>query len=322
MNINWISETFNPGLVSVIIPTFNRALYLTEAIESVIAQNYRPIECIIVDDGSEDNTKEIINQFLHRKEFGFLIKYFYQNNAGSQMARNKGTIESTGEFIQYLDSDDLLYPLKIQTQVNYLLAHPECDAVFGDWRVGLPENNTLVKAYAKENLIEQMLTGRCIHTLSILMRRSAVQKIGEWDVSVKRNQEIDYHLRGIIEGCIFHYQMGECGLWRTHQNERIANKTNLNDTLYFFRKWEKILIEKNKFTIQLAKKISEIYMWLIQQNINKPNNYLIPILRETIRLNPEIPFYNTKIKICKPLIGLDNVLRIWLLKFKLVHRVK
>ena len=64
------------------------------------------------------------------------IKYIYQENQGSQAARNAGTVASQGEFIQYLDSDDLLYPDKLKSQVEYLVAHPETDGVFGDWEKG------------------------------------------------------------------------------------------------------------------------------------------------------------------------------------------
>jgi glycosyltransferase involved in cell wall biosynthesis len=100
--------------VSVIIPTFNRAHFLGEAIESVLNQTYKSIEIIVIDDGSTDNTKTIIEQYLDR------VKYFYIQHAGISHARNEGLKRATGEFISFLDSDDLFYSYKIELQVQIL----------------------------------------------------------------------------------------------------------------------------------------------------------------------------------------------------------
>ena len=81
--------------------------------DSVYKQTYRPIEIIVVDDGSTDNTCQVINEWgsKYAEDNGFRLQYFFQENAGAPVARNLGMIESQGEFIQFLDSDDLLHPL-------------------------------------------------------------------------------------------------------------------------------------------------------------------------------------------------------------------
>lgn len=99
-------------LISVVIPTYNRAHYVCEAIDSVLAQTYKNIEIIAVDDGSTDNTKDIIQQYSSR------IKYIYQNNAGPSAARNNGIKQSNGDLIAFLDSDDIWLAEKLERQVE------------------------------------------------------------------------------------------------------------------------------------------------------------------------------------------------------------
>jgi glycosyltransferase involved in cell wall biosynthesis len=223
------------NLVSVIIPTYNRCSLLKEAIYSVYSQTYRPIQCIIVDDGSADETFAFVNSILSLNNEDFILQYLYQNNSGSQVARNAGTKVANGEYIQYLDSDDLLYPTKLATQVSYLNDHPECDAVFGDWDSGTKSSNNLIVAYASKDMIKQFLTlERNIANFSILMRRELVSHIGLWDVSIKRFQEIDFHLRGLMIGAIYHYQSLNTGLWRYHESPRIHNRAGLDAMCFFF----------------------------------------------------------------------------------------
>ncbi|RNI32186.1 glycosyltransferase family 2 protein [Hanamia caeni] len=318
MNNNWLDmNSYKPGLASVIIPTYNREVYLHEAVKSVIAQSYRPIECIIVDDGSTDNTREVVSKIRITDISSFTVKYIYQQNSGSQVARNTGTAAATGAYIQYLDSDDILYPDKIQQQVNYLMQHKECDGVFGDWQIGSVEKNETVVAYKDEDLISQLLTKRCIANFSFLMRRTIVEKIGDWDVNIKRNQEIDFHLRGVLAAGRFEYQPGLCGLWRIHQNERITTATGLIDILNFYRKWEILLQEKNKFSLVLSCKIADMLFWFVTQNKNNNNKELIMMLKEAIRLNPDIAMNRSlKLKFIKNVIGQDLALKIWLSKFR------
>ena len=131
-----MSKECVPGLVSVIIPTYNRAHFLMEAMESVLGQTYRPIELIVVDDGSTDNTREVVEEWNQKRprNNAFELRYFYQENYGPQAARNFGLIESRGEYIQLLDSDDLLSPWKLSCQVPVLSSCGYQIAAYGPWR--------------------------------------------------------------------------------------------------------------------------------------------------------------------------------------------
>jgi glycosyltransferase involved in cell wall biosynthesis len=300
-------------LVSIIIPTYNRAHYLKEAINSVHQQSYRPIECIVVDDGSTDHTAELVDTIKNLTSDNFIIKYVLQNNSGAQVARNKGTELASGEFIQYLDSDDLLYPDKLSNQIRFLEDHPDCDGVFGDWEQGQPSDKEIIKGYLSENPIEQFLTDRCIANFSFLMRTEMIKKTGQWDPNIKRNQEIDFHVRALLKGARFSYVPGTTGLWRTHNEIRIANSTNLKDVVFFFQKMENLLTEKKLFANNLKEKIASLYMWLVDENIKQPKSLLVPAINEAYRLNPNINFaQKTTFRLINQYFGLSAAISVWL----------
>src|SRR5512143_3730544 len=108
-------------LVSVVMPVYNGARYLRQALESALAQTYRPLEIVVVDDGSTDETPAIL------AEFGTRIRALRQPNSGSAAARNAALDAARGELIAFLDADDLWLPQKLAVQVEYLREHPDVD---------------------------------------------------------------------------------------------------------------------------------------------------------------------------------------------------
>jgi hypothetical protein len=128
---------FVPGLVSVIVPTYNRAMFIAEAIASVLAQAFRPIELLIVDDGSSDSTAAVVRDTLSAApdDPGFSAVYIQQPNRGASAARNQGLLHSHGEFIQYLDSDDVLTSHKLDNHVSALQSDETLDIVWSAWQV-------------------------------------------------------------------------------------------------------------------------------------------------------------------------------------------
>ena len=111
--------------VSVIVPTYNRREWLCEAIDSILAQTYGDLEVIVIDDGSTDGTGGAL-----RERYGDRIRYRWYGNAGVSAARNRGIELARGEFVAFLDSDDLWLEPKVEKQVHYLDEHPEVGAVF------------------------------------------------------------------------------------------------------------------------------------------------------------------------------------------------
>ena len=108
-------------LVSIIIPAYNVEKYVQEAIDSALSQIYKDIEIIVVDDGSTDNTKKVLNPYIKKGQ----IHYIYQENKGLSSARNTGIRAAKGGYIAFLDSDDLFLPEKMQRQVDFLEKHQE-----------------------------------------------------------------------------------------------------------------------------------------------------------------------------------------------------
>jgi len=115
-------------LVSVVIPCFNQAHFLAEAIDSALAQTYPRVEVVVIDDGSTDNTVEMTARYDR-------VRYVYQRNRGLSAARNAGLRRSNGEFVMFLDADDRLCPDAVTLNVNHLRQHPDCAFVYGAYRL-------------------------------------------------------------------------------------------------------------------------------------------------------------------------------------------
>ncbi len=143
------------GRVSVIIPTYNRAHLIGQALESVLNQTYPNTEVIVVDDGSTDNTKEVIARYDSSR-----VRYIYQANAGPSAARNNGVRHSEAEFISFLDSDDTYLPTKLEKQVAYLNSHPEVDVVLCLWNYVGEDRVTIVEEVTEaptEDMLKRIL---------------------------------------------------------------------------------------------------------------------------------------------------------------------
>jgi hypothetical protein len=169
------------GLVSTIIPVFNRPRLLAEAVDSVLAQTYRPIELIIVDDGSTDETPLVIERFA-AKHPG-VVHGLRKRNGGCPQARNAGVAVASGEFIQFLDSDDLLAPEKFAMQVAALREHPECGVSYcytREYPIGdpLPPQPARRTAETHAQLFPALLAGRIWGFPSPLFRAAVVREAG------------------------------------------------------------------------------------------------------------------------------------------------
>lgn len=186
-----------PNLVSTIIPVFNRPQMLCDAVESVLAQTHRPIEIIIADDGSTDETPEVAARLV--QEHPDVIRYVRHENAGPGPARELGRKIASGEFIQYLDSDDRLLPNKFTDQVAALRQAPECEIAYGVTRLVDASGNVLKDPFKWTGrripeLFPGLLVDRwwCTHTP--LYRRQLTDRIGGW-CDMRWSQDWEYDSR-------------------------------------------------------------------------------------------------------------------------------
>ena len=300
-------------LVSVIIPTYNRELLIKESIQSVFNQTYRPIECLIIDDGSTDNTVKIVKDFIDQNtDDTFEIKLIKQDNFGAPSARNNGIKNASGEFIQFLDSDDLLYPNKIKDQVSVFQKQAKIDGVYGNWHHGTKESHVLIKGEKWEDTISQFYGGKVIANFSMLLKRKIVDKIGPWDTNLRRNQEIDYFLRGALAGGNFEYLPKLTGLWREHDGDRIVTSSGAISALVFHDKWIAEFQRLNVFTKKRQKTAAQYLFWHAMELDKQHKSMAIIYLNKAFNLYPYFPEFNTyKMKIIRRIAGDQLSLRCW-----------
>lgn len=183
--------------VSVVIPVYNRAKYVGETIESVLSQTYRNFELIVVDDGSTDDSRKVLESFGDRVK---ILEHPNRENRGQSAAINRGLAAARGEYVGMLDSDDLWLPNKLALQVAYLDAHPHIGLVYGNGRAIDQNGNKLYDIYPPGH-VEQSDPGRvlmdCYFLLpnNSLVRRSVVEAAGRFDESLRAAQDHDMAIR-------------------------------------------------------------------------------------------------------------------------------
>jgi len=192
--------------VSVVIPCYNTAKYLGEAIESVLAQTYSDFEIIVVDDGSTDDTPQVVRSFDDTR-----ISYIYQENKGLSGARNTGIHHSQGRYIAFLDADDYFLPNKLADQVAFLEGHEELGLVAGGYLRIDQDGAVIEKCAGRLGGIsaQTQLTGNQFIIHCTLIRRSWIDKIGGFDESLGGSEEWDFHSRLAIAGCPM-YRTKDC----------------------------------------------------------------------------------------------------------------
>jgi glycosyltransferase involved in cell wall biosynthesis len=194
--------TDKDSMVSVVIPTHNYGAYITEAIQSVLAQTYHVHEIIVVDDGSTDRTEEILLPYMGR------ITYIRQNQRGPSAARNVGLKRSRGEFIAFLDADDQWLPDKLSVQVGLLREYQEVGLLFGQVEhcddAGRALSGELTPAKGAipmrtdvmvKDAFRLLLESCYIVTSTVIIRRECIERVGGFDESLRSVEDRDLWLR-------------------------------------------------------------------------------------------------------------------------------
>jgi glycosyltransferase involved in cell wall biosynthesis len=179
-------------LISVMIGAYNAAPYLGESIESVIHQTYRPLELIVVDDGSDDGTGDVA------RSFGDALTYVRQENAGNGAARNRALREAQGELFAFLDADDRFTPQKLERQWAALAADPSLQLVFGHVQEFVsPELTQDERAE-----VRPPAPGPMPWTAPNLMliRRDAFERVGPFAEDVRVGVTVDWYARALEQG--------------------------------------------------------------------------------------------------------------------------
>jgi glycosyltransferase involved in cell wall biosynthesis len=132
MSDNWIDAACDRGVVSVIIPVHNQERFLRDCLQSVVDQDHKPLEIVIVDDGSIDGSGKIISEFQAIRREGISVRDLHQTRRGAQEARNNGCRMAKGEFFLFLDGDDFLDRHNLVKQVKEFRSNPDADVVYSD----------------------------------------------------------------------------------------------------------------------------------------------------------------------------------------------
>jgi glycosyltransferase involved in cell wall biosynthesis len=178
-------------LVSVVVPAYNCERYLPEALESILVQTYRPIEIIVVDDGSTDGSRDSAERFVPP------VRYWRQPHRGAAAARNRGVDLATGDFLAFLDADDLWAEDKLTLQITAFHTHPELDMVFGHVQQFIsPELEGAGKVAARYS--SEKLPGYA--PSAALIRRDAFLKVGPLERRWGVGEFMDWYLRAIDQG--------------------------------------------------------------------------------------------------------------------------
>jgi glycosyltransferase involved in cell wall biosynthesis len=186
--------------VSVVIPTYNCDRYIVEAVESVLAQDGVECEILVIDDGSIDNTKEIL------QPYGDRLQYIYQKNRGVAAARNLGIRIARGEFIAFLDADDFFLPDKLSAQVAVFDERPNLGLVHSGWQRVNSEGKPLMNVTPWEKIpdlnLETWLTWKPVLPSAMMFRREWLEYIGGFDPRFPPAEDTDLALRLALKGCL------------------------------------------------------------------------------------------------------------------------
>ena len=219
------------GVISVVIPTFNRAGWLRHALDSVLAQTYQDFEIVVVDDGSTDDTQSVV------RSYGQQVRYVYQNNEGRGAARNTGVQDARGDLIAFLDSDDNCYPDRLERQVEYLHRHPEAEFLHGpvdvlrqDGSKDAPESRRIAglfaraakRGYTYANLLRSCL----IFSSTTLVKKTLFERVGLYDPDLRVLEDVEWYLRAARVTRLYYVEGPPLARYRCHEDNafRIGNR--------------------------------------------------------------------------------------------------
>lgn len=278
-------------LVSVIVPTFNRAYCLARTLDSALAQTHAEIEVIVVDDGSSDDTRAMV---ASRYANDSRVRYFHQANGGVAKARNTGIAAADGEFIALLDSDDVWHPWKIELQVSCMDAFPDVVMVWTDMEAMDPSGaivdpayiRTMYSAYSvfserdlfpeafplkaiapalearvqdarllKGTIFSQMIMGSLVHTSTVLLRKTCADRVGGFNEALCfSGEDYDFHLRTCRQGPVGFIDLSTI-LYQRGMPDRLTRDEYRIHIATNFLNTVKPFIEKSRAEINLPQRM-------------------------------------------------------------------
>jgi len=241
-----------PPKVSVIMPVYNGERFIRHAVESVFSQTYQDWELIVVDDGSTDNTVLVLEPYMDR------LKYIWQHNQERSVARNNGVNNSRGDYLVFLDSDDVLLPPKLEYQVDYLEENSNVDLVYSPCKKIDIYNNLISdqllgdSEYPQSEQIKQMILGNYIAIQGVMMRSDSLCEIGGFEPDISCAEDRSLWLRFLIGGYVVVHLPQVVAYYRLHERGNLphpqAAESNLQDTLKILNRAKNNLHDELNFS--------------------------------------------------------------------------
>ena len=312
-------------LVSVLMPLNNKASYVAEAIESVLNQTYPNIELIIIDDGSTDESFDVAKQFVSDK-----VQLYRQANRGVSAARNVAFKYSKGDFIQYLDADDILDSRKIEEQVNILRGYPdsalatakryyfqkEIDKIWQPNEILILEKNyDNMPAFLLDEVANSILPH------SWLIPRSLIEKAGKWDESMTIFEDRDFYLRLVpLASKIIYCPNAICyyRLLRMEHHKKRNKITDLSTVLLYFSRFETYFCSENTALYNQSRFVLAcLYKKLL--NIANDKSTIDELYSRSLKLGLAPDCGKSRlIRFCEKSIGVKNTFWLVYLKSKYI----
>ena len=255
-------KEYNP-LISVIIPCYNQACFLPEGLGSILAQNYSNWECIIINDGSTDNTDEVANAWLQKDK---RLKYINKENGGRSSARIAGLTEAKGEFIQFLDADDIIAREKFDKQLQIFQQKPVTDVVYSDFLFfsenkpeGFKENRIVKIPGDPLNAFLFKWGKKFIIPIHCALFRSSIIKEKDLHLELEAREDWLLWISLAMSNVKFHYIDEELAFYRKHGASTIHNEKVMieNTVKSLFLVYEVLPInKKERFRNEYAEYIS------------------------------------------------------------------
>lgn len=256
--------------VSVIIGSYNAEKYIEETIRSVLNQTYKDYELIVIDDGSSDNTVKIIEQLLSPPH-----KLVAQKNAGEAAARNHGLKIANGEYIAFLDHDDLFHPKKLEKTVDFLDNNSEYGMVYGNYSYIIePGSNSIWSnwgfirgAYKSGDIFIDQFIQNKIHIITTLIRRECFNKVGFFDKTMNYASDSDMWIRisadykiGYIDEVFAYYRLH-------NTNVSLDRETCLKHRIASMKKNYSMFYDRVKGNNEIISSIKNLYYRLIKNYV-------------------------------------------------------
>jgi len=183
-------------LISIVIPVYNREKQLEATLQSIVCQYYRPIELILVDNGSQDNSLERCQQFKDKQNNPFFkVEVIQELKKGANAARNAGMSKASGDYLLFFDSDDLMYPECLFNIVSHLKINNFPEAIAYPSVISMPDGKITQRPHFYSVDPADQLFDTLIPTHSFCIKKEALDKVGKWDEQLQRWQDLEYGFR-------------------------------------------------------------------------------------------------------------------------------